>query len=68
MKMLIGCIVGLITMYNLMRRTEEEETNDYCQAERIGTICYHESRENCGLCRSAHEEMKRLKREMGVPR
>lgn len=41
--------------------------NDYCQSEKIGAVCYHKSRENCDLCRRAHEEMERLKREMGIP-
>lgn len=48
------------------RMSNQTDKKEYCIAERLGTICYHQSAEFCQLCKRSEDNIKRFLREIGI--
>lgn len=53
---------------NRKEQTMRNQTDkkDYCIAERLDTVCYHQSTEFCQLCKRNEDDRKRLLQEVGI--
>ncbi len=45
---------------------EKTDKKEYCIAERLGTVCYHQSTESCQLCKRNEDDRKRRLQEIGI--
>ena len=50
-----------------MRYKERQKKKEYCAADQLGTVCYHQSSELCQLCKRNEDDRKRLSQEIGIP-
>lgn len=46
--------------------SEKTDKKEYCLAERLGTVCYHQNTEFCQLCKRNEDDRKRLLQEIGI--
>lgn len=42
------------------------DKKEYCIAEQLGTVCYHQSTEFCQSCKRNEDDRKRLLQEIGI--
>ena len=47
----------------MKRQTDKKE---YCIAEQLGTVCYHQNTELCWICKQSEGDRKRLLQEIGI--
>ncbi len=45
---------------------EKTDKKDYCAAEQLGTVCYHQSTESCQRCKQVEDDRERLLQEVGI--
>lgn len=69
-----GARAAAMMAKNIMNKASKEQTmskqtdkKEYCVAEQLDTICYHQNTEFCQLCKQNHDDIKRLLQEMGTP-
>ena len=46
--------------------SNQTDKKEYCAAEQLGTVCYHQSVEFCQLCKRNEDDRKRLLQEVGI--
>ena len=46
--------------------SNKTDKKDYCVAEQLDTVCYHQSMESCQLCKRNEDDRKRLLQEIGI--
>ena len=46
--------------------SEKTDKKEYCIAERLDTVCYHQGTEFCQLCKRNEDDRKRLLQEIGI--
>ena len=47
--------------------SNQTDKKEYCAADQLGTVCYHQSSELCQLCKRSEDDRKRLSQEIGIP-
>ena len=47
--------------------SNQTDKKEYCSAEQLGTVCYHQSSELCQLCKRNEDDRKRRLQEIGIP-
>ena len=46
--------------------SNQTDKKEYCIAERLDTVCYHQNTELCQLCKRNEDDRKRLLQEIGI--
>jgi hypothetical protein len=69
-----GARMATMMVKNIMNKASEGKAiskqidkKEYCVAEQLDTICYHQNTEFCQLCKRNHDDIKRILQEMGTP-
>ena len=48
--------------------SNQTDKKNYCIAEQLDTVCYHQSTKFCQLCKRNEDDRKRLLQEIGITR
>jgi len=46
--------------------SNQTDKKEYCVAEQLGTVCYHQNTELCKLCKRNHDERIAFLQEIGI--
>ena len=46
--------------------SENMNKKEYCIAEQLDTVCYHQSTEFCQRCKQVEDDRKRILQEIGI--